>query len=175
LLAVEKVVEVNENQTEQVQPQAEPVVKNSLVRDFKNKRPMNKQKYLFLLLVLAVVGAGALSGYFLSTTQAFGGKSSGMVMTKSGSDQSSGQSQVEVTDEDAFPDTAEGTLVKGGIEGEGTHHLDRDMGPDKYVYLTSSVIDLDNFEGKKVQVWGQTLSGKSAGWLMDVGKVKVIE
>ena len=28
---------------------------------------------------------------------------------------------------------------------------------------------------RKVQVWGNSLSGKKAGWLMDVGKVKVVE
>jgi hypothetical protein len=41
--------------------------------------------------------------------------------------------------------------------------------------LTSTVIDLASFEGKKVKVWGQSLSGRKAGWLMDVGKVKVVE
>jgi hypothetical protein len=49
------------------------------------------------------------------------------------------------------------------------------MGEHKYVYLTSSVVDLQSFVGKKVQVWGETLAGQSAGWLMDVGKVKVID
>ncbi len=80
-----------------------------------------------------------------------------------------------INDTTAFPDTAQGTLVEGGISGEGTHHLDRGMGPAKDVYLTSTVINLQNFVGKKVEVQGQTISGKKAGWLMDVGKVKVIE
>lgn len=51
----------------------------------------------------------------------------------------------------------------------------RGIGPSQYAYLTSTVIDLSAFTGKKVQVWGQTIAGKKAGWLMDVGKVKVIE
>lgn len=80
-----------------------------------------------------------------------------------------------INDTTAFPDSAQGTLVEGGILGEGTHHLDRGMGPAKDVYLTSTVINLQNFVGKKVEVQGQTISGKKAGWLMDVGKVKVIE
>jgi len=78
-----------------------------------------------------------------------------------------------ILDESTFEgDTAEGKLVEGGIGGEGTHHLERAGGPTKDVYLTSSVIDLESFVGKDVTVWGQTLSAKKAGWLMDVVKVK---
>jgi hypothetical protein len=66
-------------------------------------------------------------------------------------------------------------LEEGGIDGEGTHHLVRDGGPSKSVYLTSTVIDLDSFAGKKVKVWGETISARKAGWLMDVGKIKIIE
>lgn len=80
-----------------------------------------------------------------------------------------------LADESTFKDSAEGVLKEGGIKGEGTHHLERSGGESQNVYLTSSVIDLESFKDKKVQVWGQTISGKEAGWLMDVGKVKVIE
>jgi hypothetical protein len=87
----------------------------------------------------------------------------------------SGKEVVEagVSDTSTFKDTAEGTLEEGGISGEGTHHLVREGGDSQNVYLTSTVIDLQSFVGKKVKVWGQTLSGKKAGWLMDVGKVQV--
>ncbi|HKC05213.1 MAG TPA: hypothetical protein VKC54_05080 [Patescibacteria group bacterium] len=70
-------------------------------------------------------------------------------------------------------DNATGTLVVGGLGNEGTHHLERDGGPSKNVYLTSSVIDLQSFVGKKVEVWGETLASKKAGWLMDVAKIQV--
>lgn len=72
-------------------------------------------------------------------------------------------------------ETATGTLVDGGIGGEGTHHLDRDGIPSHYVYMTSSVVDLSTFIGKKVQVWGQTEASKKAGWLMDVFKIQVVQ
>ena len=49
-----------------------------------------------------------------------------------------------------------GDFAKGGIDGEGTHKLIRDGGPSKTAYLTSSVIDLDQFVGKKVKIWGET-------------------
>ncbi len=68
---------------------------------------------------------------------------------------------------------AVGVLKEGGIGNEGTYHLERDGGPSQTVYLTSSVIDLQSFVGKKVEIWGETLSSKKAGWLMDVAKVKV--
>lgn len=70
-------------------------------------------------------------------------------------------------------DTATGTLLAGGIGNEGTFHLDRNSGPVNFVYLTSSVVDLSSFLNKKVQVWGETLASKKAGWLMDVSKVQV--
>jgi hypothetical protein len=70
-------------------------------------------------------------------------------------------------------DTATGILATGGLNGEGTFHLVRDGGTSKYVYLTSSVVDLNNFVDKKVQIWGETLASKKVGWLMDVAKVQV--
>lgn len=70
-------------------------------------------------------------------------------------------------------DTATGILATGGLNGEGTFHLVREGGASKYVYLTSSVVDLANFVDKKVQIWGDTLASKKVGWLMDVAKVQV--
>lgn len=72
-----------------------------------------------------------------------------------------------------FKDTAVGVLDRGGINGEGSHKLLREGGKSQTVYLTSSVIDLDQFVGTKVTVWGDTFSAQKAGWLMDVGRVKV--
>lgn len=70
--------------------------------------------------------------------------------------------------------TAMGTLKEGGVGNEGTHHLEREGGPSQTVYLTSSVVDLESFVDKKVEIWGETLSSKKAGWLMDVHKIKII-
>ena len=72
-------------------------------------------------------------------------------------------------------DDATGDLKDGGIGHEGTHHIEREGGPTHYVYLTSSVVDLSTFVGKKVQVWGQTQASKKAGWLMDVAKIQVVQ
>lgn len=77
-------------------------------------------------------------------------------------------------DTSAFPDSAEGYLQSGGLEGEGSHSLLRPGGPTQTVYLTSSVTDLSKLEGMDVKVWGETFKGQKAGWLMDVGRVEVI-
>ena len=77
-------------------------------------------------------------------------------------------------DEKTFKDSAEGTMRPGGIDGEGAFHLERPGGESQNVYLTSSVIDLSTFVGKKVKVWGQTNASDKAGWLMDVGRLQVL-
>jgi len=53
---------------------------------------------------------------------------------------------------------------------EGTHILVRDGAVP--VALTSSVVDLSEYEGKKVKVFGETQKAIKEGWLMDVGKVE---
>jgi len=81
-----------------------------------------------------------------------------------------------VKDDQTFKDSAEGYLEKGGTEeGEGSHKLLREGGASQTVYLTSSITDLDKLVGMKVKVWGETFKGQKAGWLMDVGRVQVVE
>ncbi len=75
---------------------------------------------------------------------------------------------------DDFVDSAQGYLQAGGAHGEGSHALLRQGGASQTVYLTSSVTDLDKFVGMDIRVWGETFSGQSVGWLMDVGRVEVI-
>lgn len=77
-------------------------------------------------------------------------------------------------DEKAFSDSAEGTLREGGIDGEGSYHLERPGGVSQNVYLTSSVLDLGQLVGRKIKVWGQTNAAQKAGWLMDVGRAQIL-
>ena len=74
-----------------------------------------------------------------------------------------------------FKDSAVGKVEKGNINGEGTHILVREGGLDQRASLTSSVIDLDLFVGRKVEVKGQTNASTKTGWLLDVGWLKVLE
>ncbi|MCW1949721.1 MAG: hypothetical protein KIH89_004780 [Candidatus Shapirobacteria bacterium] len=74
-----------------------------------------------------------------------------------------------------FADSAIGVVKAGGISGEGTHTLEREGGKTQHAALTSSVIDLDLFIDKKVEVKGETNDSNKAGWLMDVGSIKILE
>lgn len=125
-------------------------------------------KVIYVVLVLLVI-MGISTGYFLSR----GGSTPGTAATETGSTGTTpGSKAVGSSDTQTFKDFAEGTLGKGGLGDEGTHNLVRDGGPSQTVYLISSVVDLDLYDGKKVKIWGQTMAAKKAPWLMDVGKVE---
>lgn len=130
-----------------------------------------KRNMTMILVAVLIVLAGVGTGWLVSGKS--GKTPSSEDLAAPGAKQS--QKEAGLADESTFRDSAEGKLEVGGIDGEGTHHLVRDGGPSQYVYLTSSVIDLESFAGKKVKVWGETISARKAGWLMDVGKIKVAE
>jgi len=137
------------------------------VREGKKKKP----KLKMLLLILFLIGAGIGTGYFLSLRE------SGAVPVARdvAKEEISKGMIVGMVDEKTFRDSAEGKLVSGGLDGEGSHHLERPGGESQDVYLTSSVVDLDKFVGRKIKVWGETFTSQKAGWLMDVGKLKVLD
>ena len=141
---------------------------NHLVGSLEDKKAENDKvmkKYIFsVYLILTVLGIG--TGYILS-----GKGFSGHQSSRSSLQIDTGK-VVGSADTKTFKDSAVGTIEQGGIDGEGTHKLIREGGPSQTVYLTSSVVDLDQFIGKKVTVWGQTMAAQKAGWLMDVGKVE---
>jgi hypothetical protein len=124
-------------------------------------------KLLTLIVVIAVVG-GIGSGYTLANQG-----SSSTSLSVPGLTQ-----QAKTADQDnrTFKDFAEGVIQprpspKNSSEYvEGTHLLQRDGTTP--VALTSSVVDLSQYEGKKVKVFGETQKALKEGWLMDVGKVE---
>ncbi|OGC98822.1 hypothetical protein A2701_02540 [Candidatus Amesbacteria bacterium RIFCSPHIGHO2_01_FULL_47_34] len=123
---------------------------------------------LFFAALLVVVG-GIFSGYKLSRRG----------VSASGNPATAGEmvntaTEVGSKDTKTFRDSAKGTLEKGGINGEGTHHITREENPAHPVYLVSSIVDLDEFVGKNIEVWGETIKGQKAGWLMDVGRVIIL-
>lgn len=123
-----------------------------------------------ILSALLIVGFGVFSGWALF--RSMGMKTIGGM----GKEGTAGESKLVVGSADAktFKDSAQGELESGGIDGEGTHKLIRPGGDSQTVVLTSSVLDLSQFEGKRVKVWGETFAAQKAGWLMDVGKVEVL-
>lgn len=150
--------------------------RTSLVHDFNIRDKQLNKGGLFYnkwvsVFVVSMVLSGFISGYLL-----FSLKSSSLPeLAQIGEDKIiKSDKVVGSTNTKVFKDSAEGILEKGGIDGEGTHHLVRKEGhPDQNAYLISSVIDLDKFVGKKVKVWGETFKGEKAGWLMDVGKLEI--
>lgn len=146
-------------------------VQNNVVRKFETPKSSNNNLVLGLISIVIVL-AGIGTGYLLSGV---GGNKSVTGLKNSGNTVEVSENEAGIKDESKFSTTTDGVLEEGGIGGEGTHHLVRGIGPSQYAYLTSSVVDLSAFEGKKVQIWGDTMSGKKAGWLIDVGKIKVVE
>ena len=118
----------------------------------------------FLVVILGVAGAWLISSKIMNKNNTGVAPGAKVTSTEAGA-----------LDPNTKYDNATGDLKDGGIAGQGTHHLERDGGPSHFVYLTSSVIDLTGFVGKKVQVWGQTLASKKAPWLMDVAKIQVVQ
>lgn len=146
-----------------------------VLRSFSNPNQSGAAKKAHVPLIaiaLAVVLAGAATGWAIAKVESPSSSSEQAAVNQG---ELAGD-EAGIGDESKFEkETPEGVLVEGGLDGEGTHHLDRGAGPDKMVYLTSSVINLDNWVGKKVRVWGNTMTAQKAPWLMDVGKIKVIE
>jgi hypothetical protein len=134
-----------------------------------------KQLALTLVGVLVIVLLGVGSGYGL--VQVRGGSKGGGKGAKVVSFKGDQVTEAGIADESQFPDKTQGVMEEndGSVTEEGTHMLVREGGPDQTAYLTSSVVDLNEFVGKKVEIWGETFTAQTAGWLMDVGYVKVIE
>jgi hypothetical protein len=144
----------------------------NILKSFPKKDPDSKSKNQVIIASFMIVLLGLGAGYFLSKMSFSGGTLKPGDVTSS--DVTITENEAGMGDDSSFPDVAEGILVEGGVKGEGTHHLERPGGESQNVYLTSTVINLQSFVGKKVEVRGLTLSAINAGWLMDVGKVKVV-
>lgn len=153
--------------SEKTQSKEEAPVMHSFIDKQEKASPA---KLIFLLVVIALIGVA--SGYGLAQFSAKTGTSIVPAALNPNAPQKG--KTYGSGDEKAFPDTAEGVVKNGGIEGEGQYHLERTGGDSQNVYMTSSSVDLSLFIGKKVKVWGATQKAQKAGWLMDVGKVEVL-
>lgn len=134
-----------------------------------------KGNYTPIVIGIAVVLLGIATGYVLnrqSTNVLPSGEKE--IIQESNGEIKKGQIYGSA-DEKAFRDSAEGMLEKGGLDGEGSHKLIRPGGDSQTAYLTSSALNLDQFVGKKIKIWGETFKSNKAGWFMDVGRVEVLE
>lgn len=137
-----------------------------------------KTSRLVPLMVMLGIFLGLGSGFYFAKTRLM---ASGSPSLTTGTQTLDSSTRIKVgdtfgsADEKTFRDQAEGILLAGGIDGEGSHHLERGANKSQWVYVTSSVVDLDLLVGDRVTIWGETNQGKKAGWLMDVGRLKVLE
>lgn len=132
---------------------------------------------LIAVMLLLAVSAGIATGYggYKLKAKTAGVADSGAAPLQQVAGDSVKAGQVfGVQDEKTFKDSAEGYLEEGGVNGEGSHHLLRAGGASQTVVLTSSVTDLSKFVGMQVKVSGETFKAQKAGWLMDVGRVQVV-
>lgn len=124
---------------------------------------------IILGVVVTAVILGSFTGFILSN------KNNGLKV----SSLSIGVAKTAQQDTKTFKDFAEGTIkakpqpADPSEYTEGTHILTREGAVP--VALTSSVIDLSQYEGKKVKVYGETQKALKEGWLMDIGKVEEIK
>ncbi len=126
-----------------------------------------------IIIIVVVVAAGILSGVILSSR---GKNAAKAATTKTSISENTLTGEQKQSFNQTFRDQAEGTIQKNDKldkYAQGTHRLIRPGGDDQTAYLTSSVLDLDQYLGKKVKVFGETFGSSQVGWLMDVGKVEV--
>jgi len=144
---------------------------NSLVKNLDiSSSSIAASKLIIALIVVIILGVG--TGYVFTKKDSINNTG---VVKESVSTSSESREVVGSNDTKTFKDTATGALQTGGIDGEGAYHLVRPGGDSQNVYLTSSIVDLSTYVGKKVTVWGQTQKAQKAGWLMDVGRVEVLK
>lgn len=144
-----------------------------IIRSFKEKDSMSPslpiKNTIIVLCVIALLGIG--TGFVISKIA----PNTGSQINPLGNIGANMKGKTFGTgDTKIFKDTAEGKLEEGGVEGEGQYHLVRPGGDSQNVYLTSSLVDLSLFLGKKIKVWGETQRAQTAGWLMDVGRVEIL-
>ena len=129
-------------------------------------------KIVPLLLIIVLIGAGIFTGLMLTSVNK-SKASQGNVLSEENL-----APEIKENFSQTFKDEAEGVVEKNDDfekYAQGPWKLIRTGGESQTAYLTSSVMDLDEFIGKKVKVYGETFGSDQVSWLMDVGKVEVIE
>ena len=134
-----------------------------------------KRNLIPALIIVALILAGGVTGYFLANQGVLVGQK--ITEMTGGVSLVQGPQEAGITDETLFPDTAQGRIKINESDEitEGSHKLIRPGGESQTAYLTSSVLDLNQFLGKCVQIWGETFEAQKAGWFMDIGRIKVLD
>lgn len=162
----------NTNMTTPISTVTKPILKTNLT-----DKPKSKKLIFPIVLLIILLGIG--SGYILASMQSGGAEiltpTEKNLKREVSADEIQVGTKVGVADESTFRDDAIGSIEKGGLDGEGSHKLIRPGGADQTAAVTSSIIDLDQFVGRKVHVWGETMNSQKVAWFMDIGKLEVLE
>jgi hypothetical protein len=156
---------------DQIQPTQQVPTSNNIV----NKIPGSGSKLTKIVpiaIILIVVSAGIFTGLILSS------RTKAPPQSVASIEEEELPTEVRESFAQTFKDEAEGIIEENDEldkYSQGTHKLIRPGGESQTAYLTSSILDLDEYTGKKVKVLGETFGSSQVGWLMDVGKVEVIE
>lgn len=129
-------------------------------------------RLLPIIIIVVIVSVGIFTGLVFSSRS----KSAKIAASRASIVEENLSGEQKKSFNQTFRDSVEGTVEKNDdLEkyAQGTHKLIRPGGEDQTAYLTSSVLDLDEYVGKKVKVFGETFGSSQVGWLMDVGKVEV--
>jgi len=131
----------------------------------------NPTVIVMTLVVILAIGLGVISGFLFFQNKSH--QTAAQAAANKASDK--GTPPPPQLDTKTFKDSAVGMIEKNEANdsnAQGTHRLVREGGESQTAYLVSSVVNLDQYVGKKVTVWGETFSSTQVGWLMDVGRVE---
>jgi len=138
-----------------------------------SEAPKNSKfsKFLPFIILVILISAGILTGLVLSSRN-----KNKVIQQSAALDESKMNPQQKKAVQVVTRDSAEGTIQKNDQfekTAQGQWKLIRPGGDSQTAYLTSSFMDLDQYVGKKVKVYGETLGSDKVGWLMDVARVEV--
>ena len=139
----------------------------SLLRAVPKNLPL--AKLLPLAIIVVIVEAGSISGLVFSS------RNKNAKIVTSSIDEKNLSPEQKQSFQTVTRDSAEGVVEKNDKfeqTAQGQWKLIREGGESQTAYLTSSFLDLDQYIGKKVKVYGETLGSDKVGWLMDVAKVE---
>ncbi len=134
---------------------------------------MISMRKTLLFAITLPIAVGILTGTVLAGDKYFAQRAVYKDLSGKSIELAVGQ-EVGLSDKKSTRDGAIGLLVKSDDLIKGTHKLMR--GTDALtVYMTSSTMDLDQFVGRGVQIWGETFQRKGIGWFMDAVKLKLLK
>ena len=137
------------------------------------KRP-SLAKLLPIVIVVVLVGAGIFTGLIISSRN----KSADIASRGATIEEKNLTPEQKESFQQVTRDSAEGIIEKNDKfeeTAQGQWKLIREGGESQTAYLTSSFLDLDEYVGKKVKVYGETLGTDKVAWLMDVARVEEIQ